>query len=112
MLRDVRIASRLEKENKVIKDIIVRDIRILFENEEVKNCYKPVRVSSFQSSSFIECKSNGNRKRILSVEEYLNKIRTYLKDIINNLKKFDTWKTQLTKANNFISSKEFVMHSK
>ena len=47
MLRDVRIASRLEKENKVIKDIIVRDIRILFENEEVKNCYKPVRVSSF-----------------------------------------------------------------
>ena len=35
MLRDIRIASRIEKENKVIKDIIVRDIRILFENEEV-----------------------------------------------------------------------------
>ena len=112
MLRDIRIASRIEKEHKVIKDIIVRDIRILFENEEVKNCYKPVRVSSFQSSSFIECKSNGNRKRILSVEEYLNKIRTYLKDIINNLEKFDTWKTQLTIANDFSSSKEFVMHSK
>ena len=25
-------------------------------------------------------------------EEYLNKIRTYLKDIINDLKKYDTWK--------------------
>ena len=112
MLRDIRIASRIEKEHKVIKDIIVRDIRILFENEEVKNCYKPVRVSSLWSSSFIEYESNGNRKRILSVEEYLNKIRTYLKDIINNLEKFDTWKTQLTIANDFSSSKEFVMHSK
>ena len=37
----------------------------------------------------------------LSVEEYLNKIRPYLKDIINNLKKSDTWKIQLTIANKF-----------
>ena len=51
-----------------------------------------------------------------SVEEYLNKIRPYLKYIINNLKKSDTWKIQLTVANNFISSidydEECVMHSK
>ena len=50
------------------------------------------------------------------VEEYLNKIRPYLKNIINNLKKSDTWKIQLTIANNFISSidndEERVMHSK
>ena len=32
-----------------------------------------------------------------------NKIRPYLKDI-NNLKKSDTWKIQLTIANNFIFS--------
>ena len=31
-------------------------------------------------------------------------IRPYLKNIINNLKKSDTWKIQLTIANNFISS--------
>ena len=47
---------------------------------------------------------------------YLNKIRSYLKNIINNLKIFDTWKVQLTKTNNFISSidndEERVMHSK
>ena len=39
-----------------------------------------------------------------------------MKDIINNLKKPDTWKIQLTIANNFISSidndEERVMHSK
>ena len=50
------------------------------------------------------------------MEEYLNKIRPYLKDIINNLKTSDTWKIQLTIANNFISSinndEEHVMYSK
>ena len=38
----------------------------------------------------------------ISVEEYLNKIRPYLKDIMNNLKKSDMWKIQLAIANNFI----------
>ena len=51
-----------------------------------------------------------------SVKEYLNKIRPYLKDIIKNLKKSDTWKFELAMTNNFISSvdidKEHVMHSK
>ena len=36
-----------------------------------------------------------------SVEEYLNEIRPYLKDI-NNLKRSDTWKIQLAIVNNFI----------
>ena len=60
--------------------------------------------------------SNSDKNKTLSVEEYLNKIRPYLKDIINNLKKSDTWKIQLTISNNFISSlhndEERVMHSK
>ena len=54
--------------------------------------------------------------KTLSVVEYLNKIRPYLKDIINYLRKSDTWEIQSTIANNFISSldndKEHVMHSK
>ena len=47
---------------------------------------------------------------MLSNEEYLIKIRPYLKYTINNSKNCDTWKI------NFISSKnndeELVMHSK
>ena len=38
-----------------------------------------------------------------------------MKDIINNLKKSDMWKTQLTIANDFISSidnEEHITHSK
>ena len=53
---------------------------------------------------------------MFSVEEYLNKIRPYLKNIVNNLKKSNTEKIQLTIKNNFISSidndEECVMHSK
>ena len=60
--------------------------------------------------------SNGDRNKALSIEEYLDKIRPYIKDIINDLKKSDTGKLQLTIVINFISSKdtgeEHVMHSK
>ena len=65
---------------------------------------------------YIEYESNGDRNRTLSVEKYLNKTRLYLKDIINNLKKSDTWKIQLTIANNFIYSingdEDHARHSK
>ena len=50
------------------------------------------------------------------LKKYLNKIRPHLKDIINNLKKSDTWKIELTIAINFIPSKvnneKRVIHSK
>ena len=87
------------------------------ENEkEDENYYKSVRANHFWSNNDIECKSNGDKNRILSVEEYLDKIRPYLRDIINDLKQSDTWKNQLTIANNCITSKdndeEPVMHSK
>ena len=52
----------------------------------------------------------------IKVKTYFNKIRWYLKDILNNLKNSDSWKTQLTVAIYFISSKnndeDRVMHSK
>ena len=39
---------------------------------------------------YIELKSNGDRNKTLSIKEYLDYIEPYLKDIINNLKKYDT----------------------
>ena len=75
-----------------------------------------VRVSDFWGNSFIEFESNSGRNKTLSVGEYLNKMRQHLKDIINNLKKSDSWKIQLAIANNIISSivndEEHVMRSK
>ena len=50
----------------------------------------------------------------MSLDEYLNKIETYLRNTIINLQNSDTWKIQLTIAINFFSSKdteeERVMH--
>ena len=52
---------------------------------------------------------------VIEIKPYQS-IKSYMKDIMNNLKKFDTCKSQLTIAINFISSKdtdeERVMHSK
>ena len=53
----------------------------------------------------IEIKHYHNKlSSIIIIEEYLNKIRPYLKDIINDLKQSDTWKIQLTITISFISS--------
>ena len=89
-IEGIRNLFRLEKENKEIKYIILRDIRNLFEHEEEENYSEPVAASNFGSNSYIECKSNGNKSKTQSAEEYLNKIRPYLKNIIKNLKKSDT----------------------
>ena len=53
----------------------------------------------------------------MSLEDCLDRyLRPYLKDNINDLKKYDTWKVQLTMAIIFIYSKgndeERVIHSK
>ena len=49
------------------------------------------------------------------MEKYLNKIKPYLKDIINNPEIYDTQNIELTRAIKIISSKdtdeERVMHS-
>ena len=55
----------------------------------------------------IEIKHYHNKlSSIIITEEYLNKIRPYLKDIINDLKQSDTWKIQLAITVIFISSKD------
>ena len=101
---DIRNLSNTRNSNKAIKDIILRDIKNLYEHEEESSNHKPVRVNNFWINNYIEYESNSDRNRTISVVEYLNKIRLYLKDIITNLKKSNTWKIQLTIADNSIFS--------
>ena len=105
-IKDVRNLFRLKKENKVIKDRILRDIRNLFKHREEKKYYKPVRVGNGLSNDYIEYKNNSDKNKILFAEEYLNKIRPYIKDNTNDLKKSDTWKIQFTIKIDFISSND------
>ena len=60
--------------------------------QEKDDYYKPVRAGNFWSRNYIEYESNGNKNKTPSIEKYFTKIRPYLKYIINNLKKSDTWK--------------------
>ena len=81
-IKDIRNLFSRQKQTKAIKDGILRDIKNLFEHEEKEeNYYKPVRVSNFWRNSYIEYESDSDRSKPLSVEEYLNKIRPYLKEI-------------------------------
>ena len=77
--------SKLTKEIAAIKDRIIRNIRKLFEHEQ--GYYKPVRVGNLWNNNCIEYKKNSGSNKILSIKEYLDEIKPYLKVIINNLKK-------------------------
>ena len=70
--------------------------------EHEEDYYKPVRLGNFMSKNYIKYKRKDDRKT-LSVEEYINKIRPYLNDIINNFKRSDTWIIKLIIAINFES---------
>ena len=104
----------MKKENQTIKDKIIRDIKTLFEEEN--DYHKPIKVDNFWNNNFIKYESNSDKNKNLSVKEYLNESKSYLKDIITDLQKSSTWKIQLTIAVNFISSEdndeEQVMHSR
>ena len=78
-IKDLKNLFRIEKEAKAIKDRILRDIKNPFGHEEEENYYKPVRVISFWSNNYVEYESNSDRNKTLSVEEYLDKFRLYLK---------------------------------
>ena len=98
-LKDIRNVFRQKEETEAIKDRIRGDIKNLSEQKkEELNYYKPVRISNFWSSNYIAYGSNRNRNKTLSVEDYVNKIRPYLKDIINNLKKSDMWKISINNS--------------
>ena len=68
---------------------MIRDIRTLFEEEECY--YKSKGVGSFWNNNYIEYESNGDENSNVSLDEYLNKIKPYLRNIIIDLRNSDTW---------------------
>ena len=99
--------KKKQSDDKIIKSIedrTIRDIQNLFKQEE--DYYKPVRVGNVYINIYSEYGSNDDKNKTLSIREYLKEIKPYLKNIINNLKKYDILKMQLPIAINFISSKD------
>ena len=107
------LEKKKEHNERLNKDGIIRDIMAHFEQEE--DYYELKRVYNFWKNNYMGYESNSDKNRNLSLDEYLNKIETYPRDIIINLQNSDKWEIQLAIAINFISSKdteeERVMHS-
>ena len=80
---------------RIIKDTIIKDIRTLFEEEEEEGYYEPKRLSNFGNNNYIEYESNDDQNRNLSLAEYFNEIKAYLRTIIINLQNSDAQKIQL-----------------
>ena len=80
-------SKEIKKENQN-DDEIIRDRRFLYEPEE--NYYEPRKAKGAFGGNYVEYESNGDTGEVSSIEDYLNKIRPYLSDIIDKHK--DEWK--------------------
>ena len=70
----------------------IRDVKKLFDLSIDKNHYKPIKTNDCFNSNQIEYESKGDKNKTLSIKEYLNIIRPYLRDIINDHKTQGEWK--------------------
>ena len=89
LIVDIRNLFRSKIKDNVINDKrldkIIIDIITLFETEQ-KSYYEPARIGNAFSRNCIEYESNGDKEKTLWIEEYLEKIRPYLSNMINDLK--------------------------
>ena len=70
-------------------------------NEE--DYYKSTKVKSAFDGGYRLCESKGDRDARLSIDEYSDLIRPYLKDMIDNHKSKGEWKMQLSMRIIFVS---------
>ena len=79
--------KRIEKKDneRMITDWIIRDIRTLFGlQKEEEDYYESKRISRFWDNNYMENESNGDQNRNLSLDEYYNKVESYLRNIVIN----------------------------
>ena len=64
----------------------IRDVGKIFDLSIDEDYYKPIIINDAFNSNYVEYKSKGDKDKILSIKEYIDMIRSYLSDIINNHK--------------------------
>ena len=102
----------------------IRDVKDLFDLSIDEDYYKPIITNVAFNNNYIQYESKGNKDKILTLREYLDMIRSYLSNIINDHKTQGEWRIHsgntitehknqgeweihLTMVINFISSKDF-----
>ena len=87
----------------------LRDIENVFDNIE-DDYYKPILVKSSFNENYKYYGNRGDKDKILSIEQYLDVIKPYLSDLINDHKAIETssneWKIQINMHINFVSSND------
>ena len=79
-----------EEKTEEIKNIFYDPKNNIFKQEE--DNYKLVRIGYAFSSNYIEYKSNGDKyKTFKSIKDYLDEIKPYLSDMINDHKTQGEW---------------------
>ena len=81
----------------------IKEIENVFNKISEEEYYEPTKIRDSFDDNYIEYESRGDKDNNLSLEEYLNIIRPYLRDMIDNYKAHNEWEIQLI-MNNFISS--------
>ena len=88
----------------------IRDIENLFDADNNEDYYKPILVKSSFKENYKYYESRGDKDKKLSIEQYLDVIKPYLSDLINDHKAIETssneWKIQINMHINFVSSND------
>ena len=103
MLRnDEKYIKNLKKDlEKLQKYSITYGLDYLFNELDKGGYYEPREVKSAFDGSYVFYESNGDKDSKLSIDEYFNIIRPYLRDMIDKAK--GEWKIQLTMRVIFVS---------
>ena len=64
----------------------IRNVRDLFDLSIDEHYYEPVIVKTAFDGNYIQYESKGDKGKNLSMKKYLNMIKPYLRDLINNHK--------------------------
>ena len=105
MLRnDEKHIKNLKKDlEKLQKYSITYGLDYLFNELDEVDYYEPKEVKSAFDGSYVLYESKGDKDNNLSIDEYFDIIRPYLRDMIDNHKARDEWKIQLTMRIVFVS---------
>ena len=82
----------------------------MVDNTDDDDYYKPMLVKSSFKGNYRNYESRGDKDKKLSVEQYLDMIKPYLSDLINENKAIETssneWKIEINMHVNFVSSSD------
>ena len=91
-------------------------INYLFNEVNEEDYYEPKEIRSAFDGTYTLYESRGDKDNMLAVYEYFDKIKPYLKDMIDDYKSKDEWKIQLVMRVIFVSfihkNETQIMHTK